>query len=71
MPTDTGTTSVHFGQEDVRTIEYLNWEDIGPSKVLSRSLRDARRLQEAKDLVSDAKDGQLTVPELIDKLEEV
>jgi len=71
MPTDTGTTSVHFGKEDVDTIKYLEWQDLGPSKILSRSLRHAKRLDKAKRLVEKAQDGDLTVPQLLSELEEV
>jgi len=69
MAHDTGTTSVHFGKKDVDRIGALHWEDIGPSKVLTRALRDAERLEEAKEKVERAKRGDINVAELMTELE--
>jgi len=69
MAHDTGTTSVHFGKKDVDRIGALHWEDIGPSKVLTRALRDAERLEEAKEKVERAKRGDINLAELMTELE--
>ena len=71
MPTDTGSTSVHVGQNDTRILERLQWSDIGVSKQYSRGLQAAATLEDISREVDKFQDGDTTLGELLSALEDL
>jgi hypothetical protein len=71
MPTDTGSTSVHVGQNDIRILERLQWSDIGVSKQYSRGLQAAATLEDISREVERFHDGDTNLGELLSALEDM
>lgn len=71
MPTDTGSTSVHVGQNDTRILQKLKWQDIGVSKQYSRGLQAAATLEDISHEVERFHKGDINLGELLSALEDM
>jgi len=71
MPTDTGSTSVHVGQNDTRILQRLQWQDIGVSKQYSRGLQAAATLEDISREVDRFHDGDINLGELLSALDDM
>ena len=68
---ETGTYSVHFGPDDQKIINYLDWNGLGPSPILSNSLEKAEELKQISETWDRFLSGQITFGELMRKLNNI
>jgi len=60
---------VRWSQKITRHVKRLGWLDWEESAALKQAFEHAERLEEVGQLVDQAQQGQVTVPELLDELD--
>ena len=68
---ETGTYSVHFGENDKKKINRLGWSGLGPSPILSDALKRSVELKEVSETWDRFLAGQITMGELFRRLNNI
>lgn len=68
---ETGTFSIHNSDTDQDKIEYLGMDGLGASKVWTRSLEDAEKLQRLEDKRRQFYEGRISLGELLQELNQI
>ena len=65
---DTGTMSFHNTSDDKDIVQYMGWDQVGPSKVYTNALEESEKLKRFKNKRERFYEGRITLGELMKEM---